>query len=204
MGSYIVDGKKIADILQKPEPEALDSEFELEDVLSTIKNYRDKVAFLEDLKKKRVAAIKAEILKVEEKAKFLEQVAMLTMENSDKKNLNFPGIAKASIVTRKDKWVVDDSDTLLEELRNKDQAVYEAVVVRKESVAKKALDEILDTWKATGVDLPESVHKEDGTTSLKLNFDKEFTVDDSDPEDFASEDEAQSLDGLDGLSAHGI
>ena len=179
------------------EPEALESEFDLEDILSTIKNYRDKISFLDELRKRRVSSIKAEIIKIEERTEFLEKVVLLTLENIGKKSLDFPGVAKASVSSRKDKWVIYDTDKLIEELRS-DQVIYDKVVVQKEAIVKKELDEVLDTWEATNTEIPSSVGKEEGKTSIKIKFDTALEVEEVGYEN-ELDNSSMSMNDFDGM-----
>jgi len=179
--SHIVNGKKIADIFSKGKPEALESEFDIEEVLSAVKSMRDKIEFYEALKKERSGAIQQEINKVTEKMNFLEKVILDTMDKVDKKSINYPGIAKVTKTTRKGKWVVNDSDEIVDHLKSTDIAAYNKVVSKKDVVSKRDLDSVLEMWEKTN-QVPDCVEKTDPTTSLKVKF-EDIRVDDADDDD---------------------
>ena len=191
---HIVNGKKIADILSQGEPKALASEFDMEDVLSFIKSLRDKIDFYNELKKERVKAIQEEIDKVQEKVDFFEKVVVLTMKNSKKKSLDFPGIGKATIVSRKGKWVVNDTEEVVDYLRSQDLAAYHKVVSQKDIISKKELDAVLEMWDKTD-QVPDCVEKSDPTESLKLRF-KDFSVEEEDDDEPQSANSKPKHNGL--------
>lgn len=176
---YIIDGKKIADLLAGG-VNVLDSEYELEDVIASIKDMRNKVKFLEELKRKRAAALKAEVLKLTGHIKILEEVVMNTMEQTSHKSLNFPGVGKISVVSRKGKWVVEDEDELLDYLAEQDETILDKVCVSKNSIVKKELDKILNVWKKTGEEIPNCVSFDPPEKSLKISYDKDVSIEEPD------------------------
>jgi len=178
--SYIINGKKIADLLFAGVTDALESEYELEDVIASIKNLRDKVKFLEELKKQRAASLKSEILKWTGQIKILEEIAMNTMEKTSHKSLNFPGVGKVSVIRRKGKWVIEDEDGLLVFLEEQGDEVWEKTVVEKYGIVKKELDTILNMWKKTGDDIPDSVSFDQPEKTLKIAYDKAADIEEPD------------------------
>jgi len=184
--AYVVNGKRLADILNSGSTGPLESEFEIEDLISAIKDMKDKVKFLENLRKSRTSAIDAEIIRNEEKIDLLEKVISSTLEKVGKKSLNFPGIGKVGMSERKGKWVVNDEAQLITELEAKDKVAYDRVVFTKKGIAKKELDEILDAWEKVG-NVPSCVSKDPPTKSLKVSFDANLVVDEEmtqEPEPF--------------------
>ena len=178
--SYIINGKKISDLLMAGVTDALESEYELEDVIASIKNLRDKVKFLEELKRQRAASLKSEILKWTGQIKILEEIVMNTMEKTSHKSLNFPGVGKASVINRKGKWIVEDEYALLEYLEDQGDEIWEKVVVEKTSVVKKELDSVLSMWKKTGDNIPDSVSFDQPEKTLKISYDKDADIDEPD------------------------
>ena len=194
--SYVVNGKKIADVFSKGKPEPLDSEFEIEDVLSAVKSMRDKIEFFEALKKERVSTIQKEIDKVKEKAEFLEDVILKTLDKVDKKTIQYPGVAKITKVLRKGKWVINDSDAVIDYLKETDQAAYDKIVNQKDVIAKKELDAVLDMWNKTD-QVPDCVEKTDPITILKIKFEDIRIEEDDGYEDGEVNDSSREYDGLD-------
>jgi len=192
--NYVVNSKKIFDILDSDKPESLESEFELEDVLSYIKILKDKTTFLSELKKQRAKVIQNEIDKHDEKIKFLEDVVLLTLESVNKKTLDFPGVGKATKVERKGKWIVKDDTLLLDYLKTNDLAAYNEVVSQKDIISKKDLDKILEIWENTN-QLPDCVEHEASSTSLKIKF-QDITVEEADEVEESGEEDDGKFDGL--------
>lgn len=185
---YIIDGKKIADLLAGG-VNILNSEYELEDVIASIQDMRNKIKFFEELKKKRAAAIKAEILKLTGYIKILEDIVMKTMEQTSHKSLNFPGVGRISVVNRKGKWVVEDEGQLLDYLVEQDETVLDKVYVSKNSIVKKELDKVLNIWKKTGKTIPRCVSFDPPEKNLKISYDEDMSIEEPDiTEDEAAEE----------------
>jgi hypothetical protein len=185
-----VNRKKLFDILSNAKQgiEPLESELELEDLLSAIKENTDQISFYENLKKKRATEIDEEIKKTKEQIKTLESIILATLDNVDKKSLKFPGVGKVTIVKRSGKWVIDDSDKFLEVLKEEDTAAYGRVVTMKPSIAKKEVDVILNAWEKVKK-VPNCVSKTQPFETVKISFDKDIkvTYDDDEAEDTSPE-----------------
>ena len=186
--AHIVNRKKLLDILINAEQgiEPLDSEFELEDLLSAINEFKDQVKFFGLLKKKRTANIDVEIDKIEKQIDTLEKIALTTLENTDNKSLKFPGIGKVTIVERSGKWVIDDQDKFLEYLKKEDTAAYSQVVTMKPSIAKKEVDAILNAWEKVKK-VPKCISKTQPFKTIKISFDKNIDVEIGEDEEATEE-----------------
>jgi len=191
--SYIINSKKIADIISGS-IDSLESEYEIEDLLVAINRIKDKISFLENLKRQRSKDIQREIDKFDDRISKLEEVVKKTLKNAGRKTLDFPGVGKVSIVNRKGKWVVQDESQLLEILKEKDEAAYEKTITLKPVIAKKILDEILDQWEATGM-IPDCVVHKDLTEHIKINFKKDVDIEETEEID-NSTDIGQDYDNL--------
>ena len=196
---YIINGKKIADLLAAGGTEALESEFEIEDVIASIKNMRDKIKFLEELKRQRAASLKSEILKWVGQIKILEEVVMNTMEKTSNKSLNFPGVGKVSVINRKGKWVIDNEDELITFLEKQGDEIWEKVIVEKNSVVKKELDSILDMWKKTGDTIPDCVSFDPPEKNLKIAYGTDVDIEEPDIVEEHDEPKKASVENYDNL-----
>jgi len=173
---HVVNSRRIAEIISGL-VDSLESEYEIEDLLISINNMKDNISFLENLKRKRAKDIQSEIDNINDRISILEKFIESTLKDVNRKSLNFPGVGKVTIVNRNGKWTIKDEEKLLEILEQKDKAAYDKVVSTKPIIAKKALDEILDSWEDTGM-VPDCVKHEESRDCIKINFEKDIEVED--------------------------
>ena len=193
--AYIVNGKKIADILSGDSVKPLESTYEIEDLLSAIKGMRDKLEFLDKLKKARSQAINAEISKISDQSHILEETVRLTLEDNNKKSLNFPGIGKVTSTERKGKWVISDQEQFVKDLEDNDAAAYDKVVSKEDLVNKKEANAIFDIWEEVGK-IPSYVKRDPSTKSTKFSFDENFIVEEEISNVQKQESKKADYDGL--------
>lgn len=164
------NGKKISDILSSKEIKPLESELEIEELITAVKSMEKKIEFFEKLKKKRALDIDLEIDKIKNRIDTLKCIMTITMENSENKTLSFPGTGKITLSERKGKWVVDNEEDLLDMLSKElDEEEYKDILQTKVSYSKKDIDSYLDKWEKGGK-IPSCVHREPDTKPLKITF----------------------------------
>jgi hypothetical protein len=132
----------------------LSSVYDIDNVLSLMKEANDKEQFYKELKKFRNDQISCEIEKHATRALKLKNLIARTMAQLEpsKKTLDFPGVAK---VTRKKdslSWEVEDEDAVIRYFASKN--MKQDIVETEEKLSKKKLNEALakvDPTKVTGL-----------------------------------------------------
>jgi len=164
------NSKKIADLFMASEAKALESEYDLEDLISFVKSAEGKIKFFENLKKRRNKETDDEIKKISDKILFIKQIMLLTLEKTGKKSVNFPGTGKITLTERKGKWVIDNESDLLNQIQKElGDEEFKTIVQTKNVYSKKDIDLVLDKWESGGK-IPASIHKEDPTKTPKIFF----------------------------------
>jgi hypothetical protein len=174
-----------------PDQLSLSSVYELEDVLSSLKEIDKKVQFLKEYKKNRAAIIDAEIKAYEDKNEWLRNLALTTMSTlaPKEKTLSFPGIGKITRRTVKGGWDIIDERSMLAFLE--DIGVKDDVVETRVVIDKKKVKPILDNFSKQRSDIPGVVKKKDYESVTITHEEKEF------PKQNAGND--KTLDDLDSL-----
>lgn len=192
----LLDQKSLLDILQNDNAEALDSDLEIEDIITLIKDVENKIDFLEKLKKKRAESINAEMEKLGAKKEKFKNIILKTLEKFGHKSLNFPGIGKVGIKNFSGKWEITDEEKLIECLqKDLTKNDLDVVFINKPSVAKKELNRILDEWKSSGKEMNFAKKTQD-EKSVSISYDKSGSINTdavSEIEDEASAPEIKDL-----------
>jgi len=175
--SFVVNKQKIAEILMEDEPQALESEFDLEDLLAAIDSLNNKVKFLEQLKKQRSKSIQAEIDKIQAQDTRLRDVVMLTMNSVDKKSLNFPGVGRVSVKEGRKTWIISDEGELIQKLYDElgEDDFNRIVQERRVIISKKDMNPILDNWESVNK-LPDCVTKKVNAPSVTVTISKDAEI----------------------------
>ncbi len=178
--SFVVNKQKIAEILMDDEPQVLESEFDLEDLLAAIDSLNNKVKFLEQLKKQRSKSIQSEIDKLQGQNQKLRDVALLTMDNVDKKSLNFPGVGRISVKEGRKSWMILDEEKLIQILNTElgEDDFNRLVQERQVGISKKDINPILDAWEATGK-VPDCVLRKVNPSSVTVTISKDADIKDT-------------------------
>jgi len=192
--SFVVNKQKIAEILMEDEPQALESEFDLEDLLAAIDSLNNKVKFLEQLKKQRSKSIQAEIDKIQAQDTRLRDVVMLTMNSVDKKSLNFPGVGRVSVKEGRKTWIISNEDELIQKLHDElgEDDFNRLVAERKVIISKKDVNPILDNWESVKK-LPDCVQKKVNAPSVTVTISQDAEIAEESEE---STDDDSGYDGL--------
>ena len=175
--SFVVNKQKIAEIFMDDEPKALESEFDLDDLLAAIDSINDKVKFLEQLKKQRSKSIQSEIDKLQCQGEKLRDVVLLTMNNVGKKSLNFPGVGRVSIKEGRKSWIISNEDELIKKLYDElgEDDFNRLVQERQVIMSKKDINPILDNWESVGK-LPDCVEKKVNPPSVTVTISKDVEI----------------------------
>ena len=192
----IINKKLISDILENQVVEPLADVSYIEDVLFFINDCQGRVNALKDFKKKRSSSIDSEISKFEGKIDFLKSILTETLCSLNKKSYFVPGVASLSRRQSPHKWDIIDEESLIEHLKkeNKDKDVTVTSTLTK--IDKKALSTLLNTWEEYDM-LPECIKKIEGKDSITVRFEKEFSVEIENDDNYESnkiEQEPANLD----------
>lgn len=173
----LLDQKSLLDILQSDDAVALDSDLEIEDIITLVKDTENKIDFLEKLKKKRTESINTEMEKLSAKKEKFKDIILKTLDKFGHKSLNFPGIGKVGIKNFSGKWEIKDEEKLIECLQ-KELVPSEllSVIVHKPSVVKKELNRILDEWESSGKDIKDFAEKTKDEKSVSISYDKSGSI----------------------------
>jgi hypothetical protein len=174
----LLDQKSLLDILQNDNVEALESDLEIEDIITLVKDVENKIDFLGKLKKKRTEVIDVEIEKLNDKKNKFKSIILKTLEKFGHKSLNFPGIGKVGVKNFSGKWEIKNEEKMIDYLQNnlveKDLA---NIFTYKPSVSKKELNKLLDDFIATGKDIKDFAEKTQDEKSVSISYDKTGTID---------------------------
>lgn len=168
----IMNGKKIAEIMENKTVQPLDNEMEIEDIISVVKDIDNKISFYERLKKNRVASITEEITKLDERKKLFKDIIQATLDKFNFKSLKFPGIGRVTSKGAKNKWIIKDEDQLIDFLKtelNSDR--FEIVVKNKPTIVKSELNDILDGLKKENK-IPNCIQEDIGEKSVSISFEE--------------------------------
>ena len=174
---------------------ALNSIFEVEELLLLIGDINKKVDFYKDLRRYRTEVIDAKIGTLAQKGDVLRQVILNTMQKlaPDEKTVHFPAIGKVSRRTPKDAWQVDDQDKLTSFLDKKgDKSEVTRVT---EAIDKRKLNALLDKYKKEGVAAP-GVSIKIGVDSLTITLEKKDEAAGSRVPAYSSDIDLDDLDSL--------
>ena len=170
-----MDNKIIATILTSEDVTPLESECDIEDLIVSIRGLDERIEWYQILKNDRIAKISQEIEKLSNRKKRFKEVIAATLNDKDKKSLNFPGVGKVAVKTLKGTWDIKDEDSLKTHLgKELDKDTFEKIVITKESVSKTALKKLLDAWEKSG-SVPSSVERTEDKQSLSVTIDKDFS-----------------------------
>lgn len=173
--AHSFNSKKIAEILAQPEPVALESQFEIEDLIAKIEEIDRKIGFWNGLIKNRIQTIQNDIQAATQQKDFLRKVIQLTLDKAGEDSLSFPGVGLVSKSKGKTTWVVTDKEKLLDILKeNLSEERFEEIISLKPAIDKRKLDDLLEKLEKAGEVPVDCVQKEEGETSIKLRFAKDF------------------------------
>jgi len=165
--------RDLIECLREGEVRPLEELNNVESALEMIKSSTDRIDQFKELKKQRTRSIDAEIETLTTRIDFFKQVIVSTLEDKNQKNVKFPGLGKASLRSKKGKWVVDDEEELIEILKKEKED--DTCVKTKEVIDKTQLNKLLDVWQRIDK-LPKCVSKEADETAITLSYEKK-TVD---------------------------
>ncbi|MFW6173469.1 MAG: hypothetical protein ACOC5T_06985 [Elusimicrobiota bacterium] len=185
---------KIMKNIDKKKAEPLESEYEIEEIISFIKKIEEKIEWLKGYKKYQNNKIANNIERLESKENRLREVVSLTLDKVGKKSLSFPGVGKVVSSNKKGKWNIVDQDALVDILKKElDQDQLDKIVSSEVKISKKNLNKVLDKWDEIGK-LPESVERSEEGKCLSVTFDKDAPKsDDVDLIDKMSMDDFDSI-----------
>jgi hypothetical protein len=147
---------------------SISEDVDLEKLVLAVRNIREEVVFLKDLKKRRVAPIAEKLEKLERNEEELKSLILELMPElfPKKKTVDFPGIGKITKRTSKGKWEVTDEEELLQYARSHDK--HKELFDRKFVLKKRELASVLaDIIKDDGED-PEGVMYVDPDSEFSL------------------------------------
>jgi len=166
----VIGLKETIDLLQSGQVVSLGDLHNVEAAMSMIKEAKNKVSDYKEIKKKRNQVIDDAIENLESRIKFLESVVIATLNDNKKKNVNFPGLGKATKRETKGIWTIKDEAALITVLKNESE--YNNIVKVTENVQKSELNKLLDVWESVNK-LPDCVCREKGKESVTISFEKE-------------------------------
>jgi len=172
-----MDKQVISAILTSKDVTPLDSECDIEELILSISGIDKTVEWYKELKKKRIEKITAEIDKLSSRKERLKEVIVATLDENNKKSLNFPGVGKVSVRNVKGKWDWDeeDNDSLISYIQKELEGdELDKIVVTKTTIVRTPLKKVLDLWEKNG-SLPSSVSRVDDKQSLSVTVDKSFS-----------------------------
>jgi|19_taG_2_1085344.scaffolds.fasta_scaffold01304_9 CBS domain-containing protein len=166
-----------ADIIKEfldNDPEAVDNEYLLEDVILKIKELNEDIVLIEENKKDAVSVFDDDINSVQGLVDHLKEIIMLTCNAKKEDAFKFDGVGIASKTKGRTNWVINDKDVLrayLDKKLSQDEK-EEVFIPQPDSIAKKKLDAILERWEKAG-SLPGCVDKITNKPSIKVRPTKE-------------------------------
>ena len=172
-----MDKQVISAILTSKDVTPLDSECDIEELILSISGIDKTVEWYKELKKKRIEKITAEIDKLSSRKERLKEVIVATLDENNKKSLNFPGVGKVSVRNVKGKWDWDeeDNDSLISYIQKELEGdELDKIVVTKTTIVRTPLKKVLDIWEKNG-SLPSTVKRVDDKQSLSVTVDKSFS-----------------------------
>jgi len=172
-----MDKQVISAILTSKDVTPLDSECDIEELILSISGIDKTVEWYKELKKKRIEKITAEIDKLSSRKERLKEVIVATLDENNKKSLNFPGVGKVSVRNVKGKWDWDeeDNDSLISYIQKELEGdELDKIVVTKTTIVRTPLKKVLDLWEKNG-SLPSTVKRVDDKQSLSVTVDKSFS-----------------------------
>ena len=147
----------------------LTSVFEIDDILSRIKELNDKITHLKGLKRYRAESADVEIKSLEEKVVQFRELIKTTMLalKPEEKTLHFPPLGKVSRREEKESWDIVDEDSFLKFLEEKNSK--ELVVKTKEVIDRRAAKKLIAQYVAEGLEVP-GVKEIPASVSLSITF----------------------------------
>jgi len=170
------------------EPEPLESEEEIEDLILAIGGFERDVEFYKRLKKRRVEQIDLEIRKAQFSQERFREIIKLTLKKTGRKSLKFPGVGKVSTRKNKGTWTIDDENGLLDYLKdNLSEEDYNHLVKTDIKLVKSNVNKVLDVLERSG-EVPEMVKREDDKISISVSVDeRSYDLDDQSPSEYNEE-----------------
>jgi hypothetical protein len=154
--------------------EELKDKYEIENVLSAIKEMNRKVDFLKELKKRRAALADAQITSEEDKVEKLKDAIRKCMAKSKDKSLDFPGVGKVSLRNSKGTWTITDEEGLKSHLESLGK--FGEVSEQNWKFKKKDLNSLLDELERNN-NTSGFVAKSPDDVSVSISFPKpEITI----------------------------
>jgi hypothetical protein len=190
---------KIMQSIAQDNIEALDSEFEIEEVIQLINKVDKDIEWMKGYKKYHADKVSSRLDSLSGRKEKLKSIIELTLSNADKKSLSFPGTGKVSIKENKGTWNILDEKKLLDVLSKElDEETYGNIVQEQPAkIAKKDLNKILNTWEKVDK-IPDSVRREKTTNSVAVTFEKTIkSIDDADIEVAEGDANIEQYDSLD-------
>lgn len=142
----------------------VDDLLQLEQYVMAIVKLTEKQDFLKQLKKKRVEIIDQAIEDAKNRENKIREISIDVLNKLEKKTVDYPGLAKITKTNKQGKWIINDEESLLKFLKEKEQ--LEALTVIKYNVKKRELDKFLDGCPT----IPECVEKEKPSMSLTVTL----------------------------------
>ena len=154
----------------------LTSVFEIENILSMLREIEDKVKFYKDLKKFRAQSIDVEIDHLSDKSQRLRKAVLATMKSLEpkKKTLTFPSVGKVSRRKGKDKWNVSDEQAMLAFFDS--EGVKDQVIRTVEKVDGKEVGKVLENFADQDMAVPGAT-KKPAEEILSITYDKDESAD---------------------------
>ncbi len=171
---------------------ALDSVFEIEELLSDLKSVNEKIQFYKDLKKFRADCVSEKIEECSVTAEKLRKIIHNTLSKHDEKTLDFPGIGKVSRRVAKGKWHVNDTNAAADYFENK--GLRDSFITTKESINLRNLSKIVESHRSQGETIPGTVLGQD-KESLSVTFEVERAI----PKTHVHEDKQDASEELNKL-----
>jgi len=170
----MVDQKILKTVLENKSQNTiipLDDLVNIEDLILTIDMLQSKIVHYENLKKKRVNPIDNAIIDLDSRIDYMKKVILATLIAQNEKTVNFPGVGKVIKKKNPIKWVVNDNEEIIKELKTKGE--YDKVVKEeiKITINKKELNKVLGDWDKSG-DIPDYVDKQGGNDGVSITFEK--------------------------------
>ncbi len=163
------NSKRLSEIFGMGEAASLEDIYEIEDVAMCMKQMDEKLTFYDLLKKKKKRDIDLEVNSLKEKKKFLKKVILKTLEENNKKSLNFPGSCKIKTSKGQITWTIKEEEDLLKFLKEKNEIERCVEEVTEHKIIKKEVNKFLDTCDAIG-EIPDCVTKEDPGSRISITY----------------------------------
>ena len=166
MTNVVLSNEQFKELLgsELPADYALNSVYEVENVLLLLKTIKDKIEYFKGLKKYRIQSVDAKVDDLEEKSDRLRSVVLHTMKKLDpnRTTLNFPDVGAVTRKKNPNKWEVKYEESMLAFLEK--SGSKQDVVQVKEVIDSRKLKKTLDDFASARVTVPGVTLIEGGET----------------------------------------